>query len=66
MKKSAVPCSECGSRNTVLRDRPPSGWLDGLKNWLLSASRPNSNGIPMGQKFVICKDCGHVSCIHIL
>ncbi len=66
MKKSAFTCSECGSRNTVLRDRPPSGWLDWLKDRFMPLTRPNSNGIPMGQKFIVCKDCGHVSCIHIL
>ena len=63
-----ISCSKCGSKNTELRDRPPhknADLLDRLKDLFISLSF-DINGIPMGQKFIVCKDCGHVSCIQIM
>jgi len=52
--------------NTELRDSPPGGGiLSGVKEFLLSAARVPGHVLPGGRKFVVCKDCGHVSCVHI-
>ena len=66
--KPKFSCSECGSKNTELRDRPPhknADLLDRFKDLFIYLSS-DRNGMPMGQKFVVCKDCGHVSNIQIL
>lgn len=56
------PCSRCGSRNTILRDTPgPNLWRD-LFAALTAHIAPRGN---RGRKFVICRDCGHVGCLHI-
>ena|GEM_PF-3377133 len=66
MNTQALPCSKCGSMNTELRDSPPGGGiLSGVKEFLLSAARVPGHVLPGGRKFVVCKDCGHVSCVHI-
>ena len=65
----SFPCSKCGSRNTELSDHPPYknlDFVDRIKKFLLSLSPIGYNRFPMGRKFIICKDCGYVSCIQIL
>lgn len=54
-------CSRCGSRNVELRDmRPGLPLLDKLKDWL------GAPGCQWGAKRLVCKDCGHVSVLHIM
>lgn len=60
-----IPCSQCGSENTELRNTPPGkGFLQDLKEHILSMSSLPGH-LSGGQKFVVCKACGHVSCIFI-
>lgn len=65
--KPKFPCSECGSKNTELRDYLPHkniGFLSKIKAILYSTTS-DRNGLAIGQKFVVCKECGHISCIQI-
>ena len=63
MGNSPFPCSRCGSKNTQLRSSLPGDLLTEMKETLLSLGRdPLREG---GQKFVVCKDCGHVSMVCI-
>lgn len=66
MNKSTVPCAKCGSTNTVLKNHISS--KNSLKNLLNDLLDTCKNNVPMGhngQKFVVCKDCGHVNAISI-
>ena len=57
-------CSKCGSHNVVLRDmRPRVPLLDKLSDLFGGFGDPQRQ---WGAKRVICKDCGHVSFIHIM
>lgn len=63
LKPTAIPCSKCGSKQTELRHTPPDGgFLNDLKNIMVSMARSSSQG---GARFVVCKACGHVAYIHI-
>lgn len=65
--KPKFPCSECGSKNTELRDylsHKNITILCKIKSFLQTATS-DRNGLAIGQKFVVCKECGHVSCIQI-
>lgn len=63
--ESPWSCSRCGSHNVELRDmRPGIPVLGKLLDWLEGPlADPRSQ---WGAKRVICKDCGHVSVIHIM
>ena len=62
-QESPWSCSRCGSHNVVLRDmRPGIPLLDKLSD-LFGAGDPRRQ---WGAKRVVCKDCGHVSVIHIM
>ena len=61
-----MACPQCGSHNVEVRNTMPSGKqgmggkvMDWLKE-LSSLSGPGI-GIPMGKKFIVCKDCGKTS-----
>ncbi|WP_165079145.1 MULTISPECIES: hypothetical protein [unclassified Desulfovibrio] len=57
-------CSKCGSRHVELRDmRPGIPLLDKLSDLLGAPGDPRRQ---WGAKRVICKDCGHVSVIHVM
>ncbi len=57
-------CSRCGSHNVELRDmRPGIPLLDKLSDLLGGSGDPRRQ---WGAKRIICKDCGHVSVIHIM
>ena len=67
--KKGFSCLKCGSHNIELSDYHPRNkteLLGRLKNLLFSFASSDRNGFPMGRKFIICKDCGHVSCVHIM
>lgn len=56
-----IPCTQCGSTNTVLRDCPPGrnfSLRDILKYSVMAIMLPRG---PRGRKYLVCKDCGHVS-----
>lgn len=55
-----LSCPACGSRRVELRATPPGGNL--LK--MLKAVLGGPVG-PGGCKFLVCKDCGHVSLLHV-
>lgn len=57
-------CSKCGSRNVELRDiRPGIPLLDKLSDLFGGLGGPQRQ---WGAKRIVCKDCGHVSVIHIM
>ena len=70
--KKPVPCPECGSTNTELRGSLPGATMaEDLKNRLLSvarfgAGRKLPGAGPQGMHYLVCKDCGAVSCISVL
>lgn len=63
-QESPWACSKCGSHNVVLRDmRPGIPLLDKLSDLFGGLGDPRRQ---WGAKRIICKDCGHVSVIHIM
>lgn len=63
-QESPWACSKCGSHNVVLRDmRPGIPLLDKLSDLLGGFGDPQRQ---WGAKRIVCKDCGHVSIIHIM
>lgn len=58
-------CARCGSHNVALRRMGPGiPLLDRLEDWLGDALRGPERH--WGARRVVCKDCGHVSFIHIM
>ena len=76
MKKQNIPCPECGSANTELRDsRPGATPAEDLKNRFVSLlasglGAGRSHFGPgrgrQGRHYLVCRDCGAVSCINVL
>lgn len=63
LKSTAIPCSQCGSKQTEVRCTPPDGsFLNDLKNVMTNMLRNPSTG---AARFVVCKTCGHVAYVHI-
>lgn len=61
-----ISCQHCGSINTELRNTPPGrGIIQELKEHLFSINPLSMHVLPGGLKYIVCKDCGHVTCIHI-
>ena len=61
--KKSIPCSNCGSKNTEIRNTPPGkgviGKLMAEIAELFSVYQPKA---PLsGREYIVCKDCGHVS-----
>lgn len=64
MPNNIFPCPECGSRNTMLKSSMPTD--NSLKNLLYDLLDSCKMGLPNGgQKFVVCKDCGHTSVVMV-
>lgn len=57
----SLTCPACGSSHVELSVTPPGAKLvDSLKAALTKRSGPG------GRRFLICKDCGHVSQLFVL
>ena len=70
MATCKIPCDKCGSENTEVRATPPASISTG-KGWLTQLGdmfRKNAASFAHmgGGKFVVCKDCGHISIINVL
>ena len=65
-----ITCSKCGSTNVTMQSRPPSNnpldWLMSLPDILRDKMNAKFGRLPMGEKFIVCKDCGHISIVHVL
>ena len=63
-----LSCPQCGSHNVEIRNSMPSGRQDTpgkVLDWL-KAHGPSLGPVgmpPMGQKFIVCKDCGNTSSV---
>ena len=60
-----ISCPQCGSRNVEVRNTMPGaqkGAVGKVMDWLKELA-PHSGpvGMPMGKKFIVCKDCGKTS-----
>lgn len=66
-----LPCPKCHSSHTELRNTAPDNLFShraGLFNEMVNMFRETASGFGrlVGQKYLVCKDCGHVSLLQVL